>query len=253
MAELPANAEHRPFICNIDMKKINFIPKINLAVLSVIIIVLLPLISLAQLLDSNANSYIFFLYYDNGQLFADRDYEIKYDVSMDNFIPETITTQFPFRGEVVNLLNKVASSFQFDPKRGNIKFVKGKITVKAPYAADGQKVNFYDSQGKQLVSIFVSQSSFCNDDNICNSDTGEDNTSCPNDCKVLQTPSSVVAPADETFAGRSGPPGMAAILIYSFIGGGIAFGGYFIYNWWKKKKSAGMIIPPSQLPGNPVG
>lgn len=200
--------------------------------------------------DYNAGSYIFYLYYDNGQLFADRDYEIKYDVIPEAFVQETITAQFPFRGEVVNLLNKVASTFQFDPKRGNIKFVKGKITVKAPYVADGQKVNFYDSQGRQLVSIFVSQSSFCNDDNVCNSDVGEDNNSCPNDCKSLQTPGPTVStPVTPTSSG----PSIVMVLIYSIIGGGAVFGGYFLYNWFKNKKSAGMIIPPSQLPGNPVG
>lgn len=195
--------------------------------------------------DYNAGSYIFYLYYDNGQLFADRDYEIKYDVIPEAFVQETITAQFPFRGEVVNLLNKVASTFQFDPKRGNIKFVKGKITVKAPYAADGQKVNFYDSQGKQLVSIFVSQSSFCNDDGVCNSDTGEDNTTCSNDCKVLQTPPPAASIPPVSSAG--GPPGLATVLIYSLIGGGLAFGGWYGWRWWQSKKSAGVVIPPSQL------
>lgn len=218
--------------------------KICLAAYLIAMGILIPLISRAQLLDSNANSYIFYLYYDNGQLFADRDYEIKYDVSMDNFVPETITVQFPFRGEVINLLNKVASTFQFDPKRGNIKFVKGKITVKAPYAADGQKVNFYDSQGKQLVSIFVSQSSFCNDDGVCNSDTGEDNTACPNDCKVLQTPPPAASVPPVSSAG--GPPGLATVLIYSLIGGGLAFGGWYGWRWWQSKKSASIVIPPTR-------
>jgi len=204
----------------------------------------------AEQIDFPNPSYIFYLYYDNGQLFADRDYEIKYDVIPEVFVPETITAQFPYRGEVVNLLNQVVSVFQFDPKGGNIKFVKGKLTAKAPYAPDGQKVNFYDSQGKQLVSIFVSQSSFCNDDGICNSDTGEDTTTCRNDCKLLQTPPPTVAPTVPSSGG--GPPGLATVLIYSLIGGGAAFGGWYAWRLWRKKKSAGTVIPPSQLPGNPT-
>lgn len=205
----------------------------------------------AEKIDFENPSYIFYLYYDNGQLFADRDYEIKYDVIPEAFVPENVALPYPYKGEVVNLLNKAVATFQFDPKGGNIKFTKGKITVKAPYAADGQKVNFYDSQGKQLVSIFVSQSSFCNDDGICNSDTGEDNTSCPNDCKILQTPppagGSVAAPP----AGKQA--GLATVLIYSLIGGGVAFGGWYAWKWRQARKSAGTVIPPSQLPGNPAG
>lgn len=187
----------------------------------------------AEKIDFENPSYIFYLYYDNGQLFADRDYEIKYDVIPEAFVPETVTIQFPFKGEVVNLLNKVAFTFQFDPKRGNIKFVKGKIIVRAPYATDGQKVNFYDSQGKQIVSIFVSQSSFCNDDGVCNSDTGEDNTTCSNDCKVLQTPPP--AASVPPVSSNGGPPGLATVLIYSLIGGGVAFGGWYGWRWSRTK------------------
>lgn len=216
--------------------------KFKIIIFTSVIVFVLPFLVSADAVEPNQSVYLLYLYYDNGQLFADRDYEIKYDVIPEAFVLETITAQFPFRGEVVNLLNKVVSTFQFDPKRGNIKFVKGKITVKAPYIADGQKVNFYDSQGKQLVSIFVSQSSFCNDDGICNSDTGEDNTSCSNDCKVLQTPPTA-APTVAPSAG--GPPGLATVLIFSLIGGGLAFGGWYGWRWWQARKSAGTVIPPS--------
>lgn len=231
----------------------NFNKQFFLGIFLFALVISVPILIYAQtdiMIDFNIQSYLFRLYYDNGQLFADRDYEFKYDVSSDPFVPETITTQFPYRGEVVDLLNQVAAVFQFDPKGGNIKFVKGKLTAKAPYAPDGQKVNFYDSQGKQLVSIFVSQSSFCNDDGICNSDTGEDTTTCRNDCKLLQTPppTAPVIPSD----GPGGPPGLATVLIYSLIGGGAAFGGWYAWRLWRKKKSAGTVIPPSQLPGNPT-
>ena len=231
----------------------NFNKQFFLGIFLFALVISVPILIYAQtdiMIDFNIQSYLFRLYYDNGQLFADRDYEFKYDVSSDPFVPETITTQFPYRGEVVDLLNQVAAVFQFDPKGGNIRFTKGKITVKAPYFADGQKVNFYDSQGKQLVSIFVSQSSFCNDDGICNSDTGEDTTTCRNDCKLLQTPppTAPVIPSD----GPGGPPGLATVLIYSLIGGGAAFGGWYAWRLWRKKKSAGTVIPPTQLPGNPA-
>lgn len=202
--------------------------------------------------DQSQNDYMyrFHLYYDNGQLFADRDFQFKYDVIAGQFVPQNITTPYPFKAEVVSVGNKIIASFQFDPKGGNIKFMKGKISVDAPYAANAQKVNFYDSQNNQLLSIYVSGSSFCNDDGICNSDVGEDFNSCPNDCKPLPTAKPTVSvPVTPTSSG----PSIVMVLIYSIIGGGAVFGGYYAYNWWKEKKSSGNIIPPSQLPGNPVG
>src|SRR3989344_4999446 len=102
----------------------------------------------ADVIENNSFAYVylFHLYYDNGQLFADRDAKFKYDMIAEIFVPETLTTQFPFRGEVVNLRGEVVETFQFDPRQGNPKFLKDKILVKAPYFADGQKVNFYDGQ-----------------------------------------------------------------------------------------------------------
>lgn len=174
--------------------------------------------------------YSFHLYYDNGQLFADRDVQFKYDVIPEKFIPETINTQFPYKGEVINLKSEVANTFQFDPRQGNPKFLKGKISVKVPYVPDGQKVIFYNNQGDALLTIFVSESSFCNDDGVCNSATGEDTKTCPSDCKqVLPVP---VASPGVLPAGGEGS-GVLKGIIYLIIGIGIA-GGFW---WWRKRKS----------------
>lgn len=171
--------------------------------------------------------YLFHLYYDNGQLFADKDFKFKYDIIPETFVPEILTTQFPFKGEVINFKGEVASTFQFDPRQGNPKFLKGKISVKAPYFPDGQKVSFYDGQGSQLLSIFVSESSFCNDDGVCNSEVGEDSKTCPNDCKTA-TPT----PTSGPIAGGGG--GLVWSLIYIVIGVGLAGG---LWWYWKKRKS----------------
>src|SRR3989344_5437411 len=127
---------------------------------SLLIILLLPLLVLAQPTDQEF-VYLFHLYYDNGQLAADRDLEFKYDVVPEEFVPETVNTQFPYKGEIINLNDRVAGTFVFDPRRGDPSFLKGKVSVKAPYAADGQKAVFYDAQGSQLLTIFVSESTFC--------------------------------------------------------------------------------------------
>lgn len=127
-------------------------------------------------------SYRFHLYYDNGQLFADRDFEFKYDLVAEEFAPETLTTQAPYTGEIVNVRNEIKATFQFDPKQGNSKFVKGKISIKGPYFANAAKVNFYNDKNQLLLTLDLSGSSFCNDDGTCNSDVGENYQNCPNDC-----------------------------------------------------------------------
>lgn len=199
-------------------------------------------------------SYLFHLYYDNGQLFADRDVEFKYDVVPEKFVPETLNTQFPYKGEVVNLNNQVAFTFQFDPRQGNPKFLKGTLSVKAPYAPDGQKVNFYDGQGNQLLSISVSESSFCNDDGACNSDVGEDTKTCPFDCKqVLPVPTTPTGPS-------AGAGGMPKVLIYLIIGVAVIGGWYGHRHWrgpagsgdWKWWKGRQVLSPIIQNPQNPV-
>ncbi|MBI2674209.1 MAG: hypothetical protein HYX22_00520 [Candidatus Yanofskybacteria bacterium] len=183
-------------------------------------------------------SYLFHLYYDNGQLFADRDFEFKYDIIAEEFIPETLTTQFPFRGEIVDLKNRVAAEFTFDPRRGNPDFLKGKISVKAPYAPDGQKAVFYDSQGRTLLTIFVSESSFCNDDGVCNSDRGEDYLTCSNDCKETPTTND-----QRPTTGGGGQGGMLVAAIYVLIIAGAALGGWFGWKWWKGRRELPTIPP----------
>jgi len=219
----------------------------RLFIWTIIILTIIPSLVLAEGEgDKNVpvSVYLFHLYYDNGQLFADRDVQFKYDVIPELFVPETLDTQFPYKGEVVNLRGEVVETFQFDPRRGNSKFLKGTLSVKAPYVPDGQKVNFYDGQGNQLLSVFVSDSSFCNDDGVCNSDVGEDAKTCPNDCKTA-TP----VPTVSTEPSTDGWVGMIKILIYTIIGIGMVVGGWFGWKWWKNKQEPPLTqipLPPEQ-------
>jgi len=203
--------------------------------------------------DSNF-TYLFHFYYDNGQLLADRDFEFSYDVVPEEYKPGTVTTQFPFRGEITNFLNQVAGTFEFDPRGGDPDFLKGKISVKAPYVPDGQKAVFYDSQGRTLLTVFVSESSFCNDDGVCNSDRGEDENTCPNDCRGVMAPS----PLDENglprAESRGGQGGILMSAIYVLIIAGAALGGWFGWKWWQGRQKPPIIPPTSptpQLPQNP--
>lgn len=121
--------------------------------------------------------YSFHLYYDNGQLFADRDFEFKYDLIAEPFVQTVLKTSTSYRGEVLNLLGRAVGNFQFDPT-----VTKGKISIKGPYFSDADKVNFYNDKEELLLTLSVSDSSVCNDDGTCNSDVGENYQNCPNDC-----------------------------------------------------------------------
>ena len=206
------------------------------------IILLLPLLVLAQPADQEF-VYLFHLYYDNGQLVADRDVEFKYDVVPELFVPETVNTQFPFRGEIITFNDQVAGTFVFDPRRDDPKFLKGKISVKAPYFSDGEKAVFYDAQGNQLLTIFVSDSSFCNDDGVCNVDNGEDENTCSADCKGV-TPLPPVT--DDTGSGQGG---MLMNLVYVLIILGAGLGGWYGWKRWKSRQEPPVMpFPPINLP-----
>ena len=127
---------------------------------------------------------------------------------------------------MINLKNELAAEFLFDPRRGNPYFLKGKISVKAPYAPDGQKVVFYDSQGRQLLTVFVSESSFCNDDGVCNDERGESKQTCPNDCR------GVVAPPPVEKEGLSAMVWTLIVLAMVAVGAG----GWYGWRRWKKIK-----------------
>lgn len=201
----------------------------------------LPLFAFSDEAGSKDFVYLFHLYYDNGQLVTDRDVEFKYDVVPELFVPETVNTQFPFKVEIITLNNRVAGTFVFDPRRGDPSFLKGKLSVKAPYVPDGKKAVFYDAQDSQLLTVFVSESSFCNDDGVCNVDNGEDKNTCPSDCKGI-TP---LPPISEGPGGGQG--GMLMNLVYVLIILGAGLGGWYGWKWWQKRKEPSMPQFP-QIP-----
>ena len=208
---------------------------------SLLIILLLPLLVLAQPADQEF-LYLFHLYYDNGQLVADRDFEFNYDVVPEAFVPETVNAQFPYKGEIINLNGQVAGTFVFDPRRGDPSFLKGKISVKAPYVPDGDKAVFYNPQGNQLLTIFVSESSICNDDGVCNVDNGEDQNTCPADCEGI-TPVPVASPG----AGWGGQGSMLMNLVYVLIILGAGLGGWYGWKRWQGRQEP----PIMPFPQNP--
>lgn len=193
--------------------------------------------------DPNSLSYVFYLYYDKGQLFADRDYEIKYDVVNEIFSPESPSSPSAYRGVILNFKGETAKTFLFDPKGGSSGFTVGKIAVKGPYAGDGARVQFYDNQGKQMVTIFISASALCDDDNLCDTAGGESEKNCANDCKKPRTTPTPVASIEPT-SGFFNNLDLNTILIYAVGGVGVAVIAWFGWRWWKKRKEENFMPPP---------
>lgn len=196
--------------------------------------------------------YLFHLYYDNGQLFADRDFEFKYDILVEKYRPEIVNEAHAYRGEIVDFKNQVRETFRFDPQlsmnkgRGEKLLVKGKISAKGPFLADGKEVNFYNVEKEKLLTISLSGTSFCNDDGICNGEVGEDEKNCPADCAVFTpSPSDLPSPSPtptEWFVYFQGKMriaalsvGMALVLLVLSI--------WLVRRWLKKKND----LPPPTI------
>ncbi len=196
--------------------------------------------------DLSGFSYIFYLYYDAGQLIGDRDYQVKFDVVNEKFVAPSPSTG-GYKVEIYDYKSKLVQTVQFDPKQGNPTFTRGKVTVKAPYISDAIRASFYDNQNHQLMTIFLSAASLCNDDGFCSATNGENEKSCPNDCKKAGTTplaSSVPPPSTD------GPDYMM-LLIYAVAGIGVAVAAWFGWRWWKNKNEGNFTPPPSSAPQPP--
>lgn len=200
--------------------------------------------------DLESYSYIFYVFYDKGQLFADRDYEIKFDIINQKFA-QSSPGSGDYKLEIINFKSEVIQTVTFDPKGGNPVLTSGKVQVKAPYVADGQRAVFYDTQNRQLVTIFIQGGSLCNDDGLCDAGAGENDKTCINDCKKT-TPRATTTPPvipDEGFD-------TITIIIYAVGGLGVAILAWFGWKWWKKRGEDNFMPPPSPsspLPPPPLG
>lgn len=190
--------------------------------------------------DLGSYSYVFYLYYDNGGLFADRDFQINYDIINEKFT-ETPIGLGAYKIEIANFKSDIVKTVEFDPRQGDSGFTAGKIQVKAPYVPDGRRASFLDNQvpPRQFVTIFMEEGALCNDDGSCDSVGGESEKTCPSDCKK-SGPRPTVAPTPVLEEG----PDLMLILIYVISGVGVAVVVWFGWKWWKKKKEESFLPPP---------
>lgn len=222
-------------------------------IFSVFVLFLLPIFVLGLTkpsgdADIDSLSYIFYLYYDNGQLFADRDYQIKFDVIQERFAGSAPSDPLNYQGEIINLKSQTVKTFGFDPRGGNPAFTAGKIQVKAPYVPDGMRASFYNSQGEQLVTVFVTEGSICNDDGFCDSTAGENENVCANDC-MKSTPTPMANAEPPSFNDESN---ILNFILYIVGGAAVGLGAWFGWKWWKKKQE-GEFTPPAPIGSESAG
>ena len=185
--------------------------------------------------------YQFHLYYNNGALMADRDFEYIYDVIPGLYVQPEIQTAYPYIAEVISVKGVKLTEIKFDPGLTLVGKTAGKLVIALPYFANAKDVNIYDNQEKILISIPVGETSFCNDDKICDSDVGENYNNCPNDC----TSSSLLAvtPSPSTTAiPETGKTSSLLSAILYILGGLVIAGGYFGWRWYQKRNFNNNII-----------
>jgi len=172
--------------------------------------------------------YLFHLYYDNGRLLADRDFEFEYDLVADQFVQPQLDADMPFKGEVVSISGSIIGNFKFDPP-----VARGKISVKGPHFSNASKVNFYNDKDELLLTVQVSESSVCNEDSICNSDIGEDNQNCSSDCKITPTTTAVPEPQPSLLVRIFSPINLVGLAVVVAL--------VFLFRWLRNKKNE---LPP---------
>jgi hypothetical protein len=164
-----------------------------------ILLILLALMFPCSLLFANYDDdiwvYALHLEVKQGVLAVDTLEKYPYDLVPMAYDGPTTPGDFDFYGTVINKKGTALGQFAFNkPETEVISLGKSVLNVKAPYFANADHITLYKKGGVKLFTISVSETSFCNDNNKCNSDVGENYRNCPNDCPV---PADVTTPTPE--------------------------------------------------------
>lgn len=173
--------------------------------------------------DSGVYTYQFHLYFDRGKLVTDRDFEFPFDLIAKSYEPVVETSDQNFKGEILSVRGAVLADFEFYPKTG-------KVTAEASYFSNAKTAVFYNQDNLELLTIDLAPGGpVCNENGICNEDTGENNQNCPSDCKV--TPTTTITPEPQ-------PSLLVRIFSVSNLSGlAVVVALVFLFSWLRKKKN----------------
>ena len=171
-------------------------------------------------------THSFHLFLDQqGKLTKDRDYELPFDLIAKKYKKPEIDTP-TYRGEILSVRGAVLAGFEFYPK-------VGKVIVEAPYFPNAKTAVFYNQNNSKVLEVDLAPGGpVCNEDGICNSETGEDSQNCSNDCKATPTET----PKDQpSLLGR-------IFSLTNLLGLTVAAILIFLFRWLKRKKQN--VLPP---------
>lgn len=138
------------------------------------------------MVDSEYWSYQFHLEYSKGVLQVEKGVDYPYSPIPIEYHQQYDPAQSDFYGVIINIKNKEDARFGFmTPTTTTVALGKSLLSVWAPKYADADHVSFYSKTNKHLFDISVRDSSFCNDNNICDENIGESGLNCPNDCPTI--------------------------------------------------------------------
>jgi len=185
--------------------------------------------------DDGVYTYVFHLYFDNGKLAADRDFQIPFELIAEKYEGSGKVNN-TFYGEILSVSNKKLADFSLDLPYGS----KGKLSARAPYFDNAKTANFYNRENIRIFSLDLAPSGpVCNENNICNAETGETYLNCANDCRA---PNPSITPMPMPI-GESDFSFWDIFAPYLFMGGPIILAILLIIWRFKKKKN----MPPPQI------
>ena len=202
----------------------------------------------AMVFDPADFTYVIHLYYDGKKFVPNSGSRFQYDIIGENFEQPAIATEKPYNGKLVSVKGTILASFVFDPKYVDSPVGRGPVEVKAPYFANAKSINLFDDTGQLILTINVGETLVCNENNICDSEVGEDFLACPSDCKaqIPITPVITDTPVPEEGDGSM----MKLVLIL----GAILLGGIVAWLIIKKRRKhtqepqSGITPPPVSGP-----
>ena len=156
----------------------------------------LPLSFASAMTDEGIWSYFFNLEYKQGVLAVDSSARFPYDPVPEEYSALSDPATSDFYGIITSGKGRELARFGFNKPETTVTALgKSVFVAKAPFFANADHASFYARGGKKLFTVSLKESSFCDDNNKCNSDVGENYLNCPNDC--LPPPSETVNPRSE--------------------------------------------------------
>lgn len=154
------------------------------------ILLLLLSITISFALEEN-KIYVLKLGYDRGEVSLKSIY-----ISVGNATSRIMQPEVSYRAKVVSLANQILYDFKFDIpltiyydvfkptgiSGGSIKLNETNFTLILPYFKNATKINIYDKNDTQLLSVDVLRYSKVCGNGFCEPEEGENSTNCFRDC-----------------------------------------------------------------------